>query len=107
MLIQIKHAKAQGADVVKQVLNDAGLRRPLVYQLSGLGSLGWRRGYMTSGAPAMRALARRFLRDQAGATAIEYAMIAAGVAGAVVAAVQAVGTAVLGEFTSVQGALNK
>ncbi len=34
---------------------------------------------------------RRFLRDSNGATAIEYAMIAAGIAGVVIAAVNALG----------------
>ena len=35
----------------------------------------------------------RFLRDESGATAIEYGLIAAGIAVAIIAAVQAVGTA--------------
>jgi pilus assembly protein Flp/PilA len=34
----------------------------------------------------------RFLRDESGATAIEYGLIAAGIAVAIIAAVQAVGT---------------
>jgi pilus assembly protein Flp/PilA len=47
---------------------------------------------------------RRFLRDERGATAIEYAMIAAGVAVAIVAAVNSLGVSVVGLFESVQAA---
>jgi pilus assembly protein Flp/PilA len=39
----------------------------------------------------MKALAIRFAKDQSGATAIEYGLIAAGIAVAIVVAVQAVG----------------
>ena len=45
--------------------------------------------------------ATRFARDENGATAIEYAMIAAGIATAIVAAVSALGTTVKGLFESV------
>jgi pilus assembly protein Flp/PilA len=41
----------------------------------------------------MRKFATRFAADQSGATAIEYGLIAAGIAVAIIAAVQAVGTA--------------
>ena len=47
---------------------------------------------------------RRFLRDERGATAIEYAIIAAGVAVAIVAAVNSLGVSVVGLFESVQAA---
>jgi pilus assembly protein Flp/PilA len=40
----------------------------------------------------------RFLRDESGATAIEYGLIAAGIAVAIIAAVQAVGTSVDAAF---------
>ncbi|HZS64196.1 MAG TPA: Flp family type IVb pilin [Xanthobacteraceae bacterium] len=46
-----------------------------------------------------------FLRDQSGATAIEYGLIAAGIAVAIIAAVQALGTALTTTFGSVQTAL--
>ncbi len=46
----------------------------------------------------------RFWTDEAGATSIEYALIAAGIAVAIVAAVQALGTNVTALFTSVQSA---
>lgn len=40
----------------------------------------------------------RFVRDESGATAIEYAMIAAGIAAVIVAAVDALGQAVKTTF---------
>jgi len=46
----------------------------------------------------------RFLRDDSGATAIEYAIIAGGVAGAIIIAVSTVGGKVLDLFTSVANA---
>jgi pilus assembly protein Flp/PilA len=45
--------------------------------------------------------ATRFARDENGATAIEYAMIAGGIATAIVATVGALGTTVKGMFESV------
>jgi pilus assembly protein Flp/PilA len=48
----------------------------------------------------------RFLRAQEGATAIEYALIAAGVAGAIIAAVNTLGDSVLAMFTSVANLFN-
>jgi pilus assembly protein Flp/PilA len=53
----------------------------------------------------MAQLLRRFLRDQSAATAIEYSLIAAGVALAIVAAVNTLGTAVVGKYQSVDTAL--
>ena len=46
-----------------------------------------------------------FLTDRSGATSIEYAMIAAGIAVAVVAAVNNLGSAVTSSYTSVSVAL--
>jgi pilus assembly protein Flp/PilA len=43
----------------------------------------------------------RFLRDEHGATAIEYAIIAAGIAVAIAASVTTLGSSVNGLFTSV------
>ena len=48
---------------------------------------------------------RRFLRDERGATAIEYAMIAAGIAVAIVAAVNALGGSVKGMYDTVAAAM--
>jgi pilus assembly protein Flp/PilA len=49
--------------------------------------------------------ARRFVRNEAGATSIEYAMIASGVAVVIAAAVTTLGTKVNGLFTSVATSL--
>jgi pilus assembly protein Flp/PilA len=46
-----------------------------------------------------------FLRDESGATAIEYGLIAAGIAVAIIAVVQGLGTKLVSTFTSVQNAL--
>jgi pilus assembly protein Flp/PilA len=48
---------------------------------------------------------RRFLRDKSGATAIEYAMIASGVAVAIASAVVSLGSGVKGLFVSVSTAM--
>jgi pilus assembly protein Flp/PilA len=47
-----------------------------------------------------------FLKDERGATAIEYGLIAAGISVAIIAVVQGLGTKLTSTFTSVQGALN-
>jgi len=47
----------------------------------------------------------RFLRNQSGATAIEYGLIAAGIAVAIIATVAGLGTTLKGTFTTVSGAL--
>jgi pilus assembly protein Flp/PilA len=49
--------------------------------------------------------ALRFLKDNSGATAIEYALIAAGISIVIVAAVNAIGTSLNTTFTSVSTAL--
>jgi pilus assembly protein Flp/PilA len=46
-----------------------------------------------------------FLRDESGATAIEYGLIAAGISVAIIAVVQGLGSSLNTTFTSVQGAL--
>ena len=51
------------------------------------------------------ALTARFRTNESGATSIEYAIIAAGIAVAIVATVEALGTKVDSLFTSVQAAL--
>jgi pilus assembly protein Flp/PilA len=48
---------------------------------------------------------KRFLRDQSGATAIEYGLIAAGIAVAIVVVVKSVGTELNTTLTSVQNGL--
>lgn len=46
-----------------------------------------------------------FLRNESGATAIEYGLIAAGISVAIIVVVKGVGTNLSGTFTSVQNAL--
>ena len=46
-----------------------------------------------------------FLKDDRGATAIEYGLIAAGIAVAIIAVVQGLGTSLNTTFSSVSGAL--
>jgi pilus assembly protein Flp/PilA len=53
----------------------------------------------------MSELLGRFAKDESGATAIEYGLIAAGIAVAIIAVVQGVGTNLKTTFTSVQTAL--
>ena len=47
----------------------------------------------------------RFLRDESGATAIEYAVIASGVAVAIASTIVSLGSSVKGLFTSVSSAM--
>lgn len=51
-------------------------------------------------------LAKRFLKDEAGVTAIEYGLIAAGIAVAIIGTVQALGTQLNTTFSNVSSALN-
>jgi len=53
----------------------------------------------------MKNLVSRFLRDESGATAIEYGLIAAGIAVVIIAAVQLVGTNLNTTFNSVATAV--
>lgn len=50
-------------------------------------------------------LAFRFIKDESGATAIEYGLIAAGISIAIIAAVNALGTALSGKFQTITTAL--
>ncbi len=49
----------------------------------------------------MRLLFLQFLEDQSAATAIEYALIAAGIALAIITTVNSLGTTVNGKYTAV------
>ena len=53
----------------------------------------------------MKNLISRFAKDNSGATAIEYGLIAAGIAVVIIAAVQTVGTNLKGTFNSVAAAV--
>jgi pilus assembly protein Flp/PilA len=52
-------------------------------------------------AMTMARMLRDFLADESGATAIEYALIAAGIALAIITAVQGVGTKLSGRFATI------
>lgn len=51
-------------------------------------------------------LVLKFLKNESGATAIEYGLIAAGISVAIIATVQGLGSKLNSTFTSVQNALN-
>ena len=53
----------------------------------------------------MKKMIEKFVRDDTGATAIEYGLIAAGISVAIIAVVQGLGTNLNTTFTSVQTAL--
>jgi pilus assembly protein Flp/PilA len=53
----------------------------------------------------MKNLVARFVKDESGATAIEYGLIAAGISVAIIAVVQGLGKNLNIAFTSVQTAL--
>jgi pilus assembly protein Flp/PilA len=53
----------------------------------------------------MKTLLSKFLKDQSGATAIEYGLIAAGIAIAIITAVQGVGTKLSGNFDTISTSL--
>ncbi len=53
----------------------------------------------------MKNLVSRFVKDESGATAIEYGLIAAGIAIAIISAVKGVGTALSTNFTSISTSL--
>jgi pilus assembly protein Flp/PilA len=53
----------------------------------------------------MKSVFVNFLRNESGATAIEYGLIAAGIAVVIITAVQLIGTNLSGTFTSVAGAV--
>ncbi len=53
----------------------------------------------------MKTIVARFVKDQSGATAIEYGLIAAGISVAIIAVVQGLGSNLKATFTSVSTAL--
>ena len=54
----------------------------------------------------MKSLFLRFVKDDSGATAIEYGLIAAGISVAIIAVVQGLGSNLKATFSSVSNALN-
>ncbi len=53
----------------------------------------------------MKTIFARFVKDESGATAIEYGLIAAGISVAIIAVVQGLGTKLNSTFSSVSSAL--
>jgi pilus assembly protein Flp/PilA len=53
----------------------------------------------------MKSLVKRFVKDESGATAIEYGLIAAGISVAIIAVVQGLGSKLNTTFDSVKTAL--
>lgn len=53
----------------------------------------------------MKNLVARFVKDESGATAIEYGLIAAGISLAIIAAVNTLGTSLSGKFTAINTSL--
>ncbi|MEI9926045.1 MAG: Flp family type IVb pilin [Bradyrhizobium sp.] len=53
----------------------------------------------------MKNLIARFVKDQSGATAIEYGLIAAGISLAIIAAVNGLGTSLNAKFSSINSSL--
>ena len=53
----------------------------------------------------MKSILSRFVKDESGATAIEYGLIAAGISVAIIAVVQGLGTKLNTSFSSVSSAL--
>jgi pilus assembly protein Flp/PilA len=53
----------------------------------------------------MEAIIKRFVRDESGATAIEYGLLAAGISVAIIAAVKTVETNLNTAFTNVSNAI--
>ncbi len=53
----------------------------------------------------MKKMLKEFIADERGATAIEYGLIAAGIALAVISAVNGVGTALKGKFNTISTSL--
>jgi pilus assembly protein Flp/PilA len=61
--------------------------------------------FTPDGVLFMKNLIARFAKDESGATAIEYGLIAAGIALAIITVVNNLGTALNGKFTSISTSL--
>jgi pilus assembly protein Flp/PilA len=60
---------------------------------------------MGNEAEVMKKHFLRFLQDESGATAIEYGLIAAGIALAIITAVNTLGSSLSAKFTTINGSL--
>lgn len=65
-----------------------------------IGRTAWDEKMKQGNKSAVARLARRFVRDESGATAIEYAILVSAIAGVIVAIVYAVGTKTQAQFTT-------
>ena len=54
--------------------------------------------------PAMTNLVKRFIRDESGATAVEYGLVAAGISVAIIAVMQGLGSRLNSTFSTVHDA---
>ena len=54
----------------------------------------------------MTSMIKRFVRNESGATAIEYGLIAAGISVAIIVAVQGLGTKLFNTFSNIDSKLN-
>ena len=70
---------------------------PYVYGVASLSTPPWEAG--------LKRILSRFLADEAGATAIEYGLIAAGISLAIIAVVNSLGTNLNGQFTTINTSL--
>ncbi len=75
----------------------------MLFPASPIATTGFQRKYMEI---SMRKL-KAFLRDQSGATAIEYGLIAAGISVAIIATVNALGTKLNTTFNTVSSNLSQ
>ena len=53
----------------------------------------------------MNRIQEKFIKDESGATAIEYALIATGIALAIIAVINGLGTTLNGQYTSINTSL--
>jgi pilus assembly protein Flp/PilA len=65
----------------------------------------WEKPVPVSEEAAVPRLLARFWNDQSGATAIEYALIAAGISLVIIVAVQSIGTTLNGRFAEISASL--
>jgi len=68
--------------------------------------LGIERAFPNLSGDLSMSILKSFLRDESGATAIEYGLIAAGISVAIITVVQGLGTKLTGVFTNVSTAIN-
>ena len=78
------------------------MRKPIGFNIDASGTEEWVPAGQEAAVPRLLA---RFLADEAGATAIEYALIAAGISLVIIVAVQNIGTTLNGRFAAVNSSL--